>query len=92
MNKAQSPQTAILTIASVLVGVSGVLLNCTSADIAPSDGVLGVLVLASIAMIPIGYLSAYKNWQGKRWATRLMHTAILAFVVYGLCVFGSTSS
>ncbi len=85
--------TAILpSVTSVLIGLAGISLNLASAYIAPSDGVLGVLVLVSMAMIGTGYLPALKKWRGRQWTTWLMNVAMLGFVVYVFCIVGSTDS
>ena len=88
----QIPRTTILTVASLLVGIVGILLNCTSACLASADDVLGVLVLVSIAMVAIGYLPLLKQWSGHRWATRLMNVASIGLIVYVLCIVASTNS
>ena len=88
----QIPRTTILTVASLLVGIVGILLNCTSACLASADDVLGVLVLVSIAMVAIGYLPLLKQWSGHRWATRLMNVGSIGLIVYVLCIVASTNS
>ena len=88
-------RTTILTVASLLVGIVGILLNCTSACLASADDVLGVLVLVSIAMVAIGYLPLLKQWSGHRWATRLMNVGSIGSIgsiVYVLCIVASTNS
>ena len=83
INEPSTSSTEVfLSVVSVLVGLAGIYLNLVSALIAPSDALLGVLVIISIAMIAIGYLPSFKKWRGQHWVTRSMNVAVIAFVVY----------
>ena len=74
--------SAACTVACLVVGVAGVLINATCAFFVPNENWLPLFIYLSMAMIVVGYLPHFKPFRWSRIATIAMSAFLLLYFAW----------